>query len=72
MSGWGVAQGNRILDGQDFEEVVTVPAGLLAFGLDADFGGVLLFEEVQDQVSHHRQVLVAMAGSDSPASPLLR
>ena len=42
-----------------------VPAGLLAFGLDADFGGALLFEQVQGQVSHHRQVLVAVAGSDS-------
>ena len=48
-----------------------VPAGLLTFGLDADFdadfGGLLLFEQVQGQVSHHRQVLVGVAGSDSAA-----
>ncbi len=42
-----------------------VPAGLFAFGLDADFGSTLLFEQVQGQVSHHRQVLVGVAGSDS-------
>ncbi len=44
-----------------------VPASLLAFGLDADFGGALRFEQVQGQVSYHRQFLVGAAGSDSAA-----
>ena len=39
--GWGQWQSNRILIGQDLEQVPVVPAGLLAPGGDAALGGGL-------------------------------
>ena len=39
-------QGNRVLSEEDFEQVVFIPAGVEPFALDADFEGVLLFQQI--------------------------
>ena len=51
--------------GQDFEQVATVPASLLALGFDIHAGAAFLCMQVQCQTEHHRQVGVAPS---SPAS----
>ena len=51
--------------GQDFEQVATVPASLLALGFDIHSGAAFLCMQVQCQTEHHRQVGVA---PPSPAS----
>ena len=51
--------------GQDFEQVATVPASLLALGFDIHSGAAFLFMQAQCQTEHHRQVGVAPS---SPAS----
>ena len=51
--------------GQDFEQVATVPASLLALGFDIHSGAAFPFMQVQCQTEHHRQVGVAPS---SPAS----
>ncbi len=42
-------QGNRILIGQDLEQVAVVPAGLLALGGDAALGRGLAAQQIEGQ-----------------------
>src|SRR4051794_23410399 len=49
-------QGNRVLIGEDLEEVSLIPAGLEAFGFDAHLGGGLPAQEIEGQVAEHREV----------------
>ena len=51
---------------QDFEQVATVPASLLALGFDTHSGAVFLFMQVQCQTEHHRQVGETPAADWSP------
>ena len=44
---WPGAQGNRIPLGQDFRQIIEVPARLFSFGLDTDFRASFLLEEIQ-------------------------
>ena len=41
-----------------------VPSGLLALGLDADFDALVLFEQVQGQMSGYHRIAVGVARSD--------
>jgi len=49
----------------DLEQVVVVPAGLLASGGDAALGRGLAAQEVEDQAAQDRHVVGGMAGTDA-------
>ena len=58
-------KGNRILAGQDREEVGLVPAGLEALGLDPGLRRGVLVEEVEGDVAQDGEVLGGVAGPDA-------
>ena len=51
------SQGSRISALQDCEQILLVPVGLQAFGLDPDLGRLLLAQEVERHLAQHREVL---------------
>ena len=57
--------------GQDFEQVATVPASLLALGFDIHSGAVFLFMQVQCQTEHHRQVEKPQRQTGAPTADVL-
>ena len=61
------AQSNRISLGWDFRQVIEVPARLFALGFDTDYCAAFVLEDVQNQVSYHRQAMVGVSRSKSPA-----
>ena len=56
---------------QDFEQVATVPASLLALGFDIHSGAVFLFMQVQCQTEHHRQVEKPQRQTGAPTADVL-
>src|SRR6266516_4884529 len=61
----GRRQGNRILSGEDGEEVGLIPTSLEALGFDTALGGGLLAQEIERDVAQHREVLGGMPGADA-------
>src|SRR5437868_2567433 len=52
-----MSQGDCTSYGQDFEQVVRIPASQEAFGLDAALRGVLLAQEVEGDVAQYAEIV---------------